>query len=398
MLVQTNYLKSMETNVYNVIWADDEVDMYYRDVIVQKTLEKAGVRIIGVAHTSSELREKLSEYEDMVDAVITDGNYDKRKTSDIEESRTTSGLVDTISLINEFNRKRIIPFYLYTGKGKMLQEKFTDGELEYFEKRERIYEKGTFKKLLERITIDVKAINSPSFRIRNKYASEFDAASLIEEATENLERGLLYLYEDDAWKNTQDYFNPARKIVERIKASCCQMNLLPPHLSLNVMSKLLSGKDCGYWLKEPLMEKPLAESLLFFLKITQDGSHDDDDMSLNVDHYVRETKNINLYRTILYIAMDLLLWHKRMNEKYSDNHERLWDSNFIYEGRVCKHPSRNFYYTGVYKLETKDVSINDGDWIGIIKGDDNKRPIGEIKSFVYKNNYIILEKAESNPK
>lgn len=389
----------METNVYNVIWADDEVDIFYRDENVQRTFKKAGICIIDIAHTSAELRERLTEWEDKVDAVITDGNYDKRKTSDIEESRTTSGLVDTISLISEFNRKRIIPFFLYTGKGKILQEKFTDGELEYFEKRDRIIKKGRIKELLEKIIHDVNEINSPTFRIRNKYAAEFEAASLIDEATENLERGLLYLYEDDAWKNTQDYFNPARKIVERIKASCCQMNLLPPHLSLNVMSKLFFyGKECGYWLKEPLMEKPLAESLLFFLKITQDGSHDDDDMSLNVDHYVRETKNINLYRTILYIAMDLLLWHKKMNEKYSDNHERLWDSNFIYEGRVCKHPSRNFFYTGVYQLETKDVSINDGDWIGIIKGDDNKRPIGEIKSFVYKNNYIILEKTERNSK
>ena len=388
----------METNVYNVIWADDEVDIFYRDENVQRTFNKYGIKILDIAHTSAELREKLSDWEDKVDAVITDGNYDKRKTSDIEESRTTSGLVDTISLISEFNRKRIIPFFLYTGKGKMLQEKFTDGELEYFDKRDRIIKKGNIKELLEKIIHDVNEINSPTFRIRNKYALEFEAASLIEEATENLERGLLYLYEDDAWKNTQDYFNPARKIVERIKASCIQMNLLPPHISLNVMSKLFSGigKDSGYWLKEPLMKKPLAESLHFFLKITQDGSHDEDDLSLNVDQYVRETKNINLYRTILYIAMDLLLWHKRMNEKYSDNHERLWDSNFIYEGRVCKHSSRNFFYTGAYQLETKDVSINDGDWIGILKGDENKRPIGEIKSFVYKNNYIILEKAESN--
>ncbi len=388
----------MEKNVYNVIWADDEVDMYVHDEIVKKTLKKAGVSIIADAHTSSELRERLSEYEDMVDAVITDGNYDKRKTSDIEESKTTSGLVDTISLINEFNRKRIIPFYLYTGKGKMLQDKFTDGELEYFENRDRIFEKGTLNKLLERIIIDVNAINSPSFRIRNKYAEEFEAAKSIDDATENLKRGLLYIYEENDWKNTQDYFNPARKIVERIKKSCCNMNLLPPHISLNVMSRLFSGKECGYRLKESLMEKPLAESLHFFLMITQDGSHDDDDMALNVDQYVRDTKNINLYRTILYIAMDLLLWHKRMKKKYADDHERLWDSNFIYEGRVCKHPSRNIFYTGEYQLETKDVSIDDGDWIGILKSDENKHPIGEIKRFVFKSNYIILEKAEKESK
>lgn len=384
----------MAANVYNIIWADDEIDSYRRDNTVTTILRSKNVKLLDFAHTSSELKEKLNEWEDTVDAVITDGNFDKKKTVDI--IRSTSGISDVLTFISDFNRKRIIPFFLYTGKKALLKEKFTDGELDYFEKRGRIFEKGSFSKMLEKIKEDVDYINSPQFRIRNKYAKEFEAAALIQDATENLERGLLYIYEDESWENTQDYFNPARKIVERIISSCSEMNLLPPHLSLNIASKIFSGLSCGYSLKKPLMEKPLAESLHFFLKMTQDGSHDTDDLQLNVDQYVRDTKNINLYLSILHIAMDLLLWHKRMKDEYSNTKERLWDSDFIYLGKVCKHPVKNFFYTNIYQLETKDVDIHDGDLVGILKRDENRFPTGEITDFVFKNNYIILEKNKNN--
>ena len=382
----------MEVNVYNVIWADDEIDSYRRDDTTLRIMKNENVRLLDYARTSTELRQKLNEWEDMVDAVITDGNFDRKRTVDILKS--TSGLSEVLSFINEYNKKRFIPFYLYTGKKALLKDKFTDGELEYFENRESIFEKGNFRKMLQKLKADVEHINSPEFRIHNKYSKEFEAAKLINEATENLQRGLLYIYDEGSWNNTQDYFNPARKIVERIKNSCCNMNILPPHLSLNVASKVFSGKECGYRLKKVLMEKPLAESLFFFLKITQDGSHDEDDMSLNIDQYVRNTKNINLYRTILYIAMDLLLWHKRMKDLYEDNRERLWDSDFIFENKVCLHPSGKFYYTGRYQLDTKDVILNDGDWVGILKSEKNRKPTGEISEFVWKSNYVILERAE----
>ena len=384
----------MEANVYNVIWADDDVDSYRMDDVTIRIMKSENVKLLDYAHTSTELREKLNEWEDMVDAVITDGNFDRKRTTDILKS--TSGLSDVLSFINEYNRKRFIPFFLYTGKKALLKEKFTDGELEYFENRDRIFEKGNFKAMLLKIKEDVDNINSPQYRIRNKYSKEFEAAKLIDEATENLQRGLLYLYDEGSWNNTQDYFNPARKIVERIKTSCSQMNLLPPRLSLNVASKLFSGLDCGFRLKRELMEKPLAESLHFFLKITQDGSHDEDDMSLNVDQYVRDTKNINLYRTILYITMDLLLWHKRMKDLYSENDERLWDSDFIYENKVCMHPSGRFYYSGKYQLDSKDTDLRDGDWIGILKSEKSRRPVGEITEYVWKSNYIILERAKKS--
>ena len=385
----------MKASVYNIIWADDDIDSLRKDSDNIEILKEEDVNLLAYAHTSNELKEKLEEYGDMVDAVITDGNYDMSRESGFKET-TTSGLTDTIAILRDFYRKRFVPAYLYTGKGKILKDKFSDGELDFFEKKERYFEKGKFGQMIKKIKEDVDHINSPEFRIRNKYAKEFEAAKLIGDATENLKRGLLYIYKEDDWKNTQDFFNPARKIVERIIHSCSDMNILPPHISLNIASKLLSGIDCGYCLKKELMQKPLAESLHFFLKITQDGSHDAEDLSLNVDQYVRNTQNINLYRTILYIAMDLLLWHMRMKELYSNNQERLWDSNFKHIGIVCKHPQINILYTDKYQLESKDVDIKEGDRVGILESKENNFKTDGITDFVHKNKYIILEKVERN--
>ncbi len=385
------FLKNMAANVYNVIWADDEIDSLRRDKSVVSVMESQNVKLLDFAHTSSELKEILAEKEDMVDAVITDGNFDKKRTTYFND-RSTSGISDVLTFISEFNRKRTIPFFLYSGKKKLLKEKFTDGELDYFEQRGRIFEKGNLDKMLIKIKEEVDYINSTQFRIRNKYAKEFEAAKLIEGATENIERALLYLYEDCSWKDTQDYFNPARKIVERIIDSCIEMNLLPPHISLNTAQKILQGALSDYSISVPLMEKPLAESLRFFLSITQDGSHDANDLQLGVDQYVRQNQNVNLYLSILHIAMDLLLWHERMYKRFEKNTARLWTCSFVFQGKACLHSSGKYFYTGVYQLENKNGVLKDGDEVGIRSSIPNKNAALKpaITDFVYETNYIVL--------
>ena len=376
----------MAANVYNIIWADDEIDSFRLDDSVTGMLKLHNINLLDYAHTSNELKLKLEEWEDKVDAVITDGNFDKTKTVDIV--RSTSGISDVLNFISDFNRKRIIPFYLYTGKKNLLKEKFTDGELEYFEKRDRIFEKGTLSKMLSRIKEEVDSINSPQFRIRNEYKKEFEAAILVEDAERNLEKGLLYLYEEDSWKDVQDYFNPARKIVERMMSKCEEMKILPPETSLNNASRYFSGIDKFIGFADEIMPKPLAESLFYFLRITQDGSHDAFGMSLGVDKYVRENKNINLYRSILYIAMDLLLWFERMYKQYANNNQPLWKDKNIYEGKVyCN--SYGSFFTDKYELQ-KNKDLKDGAVVRIYQSIPHKFPKGSITDYVNNGDYIII--------
>ena len=52
----TYYL--MNTNVYNIVWADDEIDAILDEVIVD--LKENGFNIVGTAHDGKELEERLS--------------------------------------------------------------------------------------------------------------------------------------------------------------------------------------------------------------------------------------------------------------------------------------------------------------------------------------------------
>ena len=385
----------MKANVYNIIWADDDIDSLRRDPDNKEIMAEEDVFLLDFAHTSFELKEKLEEWGDQVDAIITDGNYDKSRLSGFKDS-TTSGLTDTITILNDINRKRYVPAYLYTGKGKMLKDKFSDGELDFFEKKGRYFEKGKFSQMIKKIKEDVEHVNSSEFRIHNKYAKEFEAAKLIDDATENLQRGLLYIYEEDKWNNVQEYFNPARKIVERIFAKLKEQKILPPISSLNTMSKLLSkGKyedsDCLFEFKTELMHPALAHSLQFLLDVTQDGSHDNGDLKLGVDSYIRQIKNSNLYRSILFIAMDLLLWYKDIS-KIEIHEEEIWTGSlkFEYVGKLCLSPDGRYWYSGEYEL-MGDPSFKDGAKVGIKKSIENKKAKPGIKKFVPKGCYTILE-------
>ena len=87
----------MKANVYNIIWADDDIDSLRRDPDNKEIMAEENVFLLDFAHTSFELKEKLEEWGDQVDAIITDGNYDKSRLSGFKDS-TTSGLTDTITI------------------------------------------------------------------------------------------------------------------------------------------------------------------------------------------------------------------------------------------------------------------------------------------------------------
>lgn len=388
----------MSTNVYNIVWADDEIDAL-KDRYEERFNDN-GFEIIGIAHDGKELEAVLSKMAHKADAVIVDANFNFQAASAGEElsERNITGLDYAYSLY-AFSHGRSIPFFLFTQRSdELLREKLCDKPefLKDFPRRERWFRKNDEEELAEMfgaIKKEVDYRNTDSFRVRNKYRREFEAAELINNAPENLEKGLLYLYEDSSWKDTQDYFNPARKIVERIIDSCISMNLLPPHISLNTASKILGGNTKDFSLTTPLMDKPLAESLRYFLSITQDGSHDMCDLQLGVDQYVRRTENVNLYLSILHIAMDLLLWHKEMKDKYNGNSNRLWTANFVFMGKVCVHPKwSNVYYTDKYQLDNTKGLLKVGDLVGIRKGGPNTN-LGlkpAITDYVYETNYIVL--------
>lgn len=389
----------MSTNVYNIVWADDEIDALV-DRYEERFLDN-GFQIIGKAHDGKELKAVLSEMTHKTDAVIIDANFQAASSDGELSERDIPGLDYAYSLY-AFAYDREIPFFLFTQRSdEMLREQLVNKPdfFEDFKRHEHWFKKNDEDELYEMfqsIKKDVDYKRTDAFLVRNKYRKEFEAAKMIDDAETNLEKGLLFLYDDNTWKDTQDYFNPARKIVERIVTKCVAMNILPPKITLNNASKLFSGfeTDNHEALKVEVMPRALAESLHHFLKITQDGSHDANDMGLGVDKYVRDTKNINLYRSILYIAMDLLLWYKGVAEKYKGNINPVWEEKFIHEGKVSRgldSYNREYFYVGNYELaQSNDPKIRSGVTVRIYGSETNRHPKGNQTEFVKKDMFRIL--------
>ena len=287
-----------------------------------------------------------------------------------------------------------IPWFVYTGGDYEGVE-----HLEYIIKERDYDDRLFYEKPKERYELYNKinevASNNEIFLLRKKYPREFEAAAKIDEATKLLIEGLTYKYNED-WKDVQDYFTPARKILERIVDKLKEQKKLPPISKLNTMGKLLAnGKveddECSYEFKKEVIPAPLAHSLQFFLDITQDGSHDNGDLKLGVDAYIRKSHNTNLFNSILFITMDLLLWYMDYSMDNSTI-EEIWSGGvkFEYIGKACISPDGSYWYTGEYEL-MNDNELVDGVKIGIKWGLENKKSRLGIKKFVPRKGYVIIK-------
>ena len=84
----------METqiSVYNVVWVDDEIDTLLAPMETKRILKRNSIEIIK-ARTSLEFRDIMEKRYDSIDAVITDANFSKFLTSNVDE-RDLSGFED----------------------------------------------------------------------------------------------------------------------------------------------------------------------------------------------------------------------------------------------------------------------------------------------------------------
>lgn len=385
-------------NVYNIVWADDEIDVFL-DEDYENDLLNMGFRIIGKAHNGEELEEQLKK-KDEIDAVIVDANFNE-SVSMTNNERDISGLSFARGLyLHKLNKS--LPFFLYTNRSDELLNEITKDNpsfLKDFPRYERWFSKNSVEehdKMFEAIKNEVEKRNTPQFRIRNKYSREFEAASLIEGAPELLMNSLTLDFCDDNWKDVRYFFNPVRKIIESIFDDLRNGNKkkLPPIKSLNIMCKFLlnaeyDDEECHYKQNAVLMHNVLARSLKFCVEIIQDGSHCGSNLNLGVDEYARNTMNAHLFNSIIFIVMDLLLWYADLL-KSKKSPKELWEGYIKYEmiGKVHKSFNNSYWYVDKYELQSSS-DLKDGVEIIIKKSNPNKRPRNGLVRYVFKDDYVI---------
>ena len=373
----------------NVLWVDDQPTEDFMNEAYEYGLDITPVTCVN--HGISALKDKSNIW----DAIILDANC---KITDEEQEQPSLKALQ-MAITELLQQRTSIPWFVYTGGDYEGVEhlKFMISERDYDDRQYYEKPKGRYE-LFERIK--KVATNSDEFILRKKYKREFDSAGLIEGATELLIDGLTYNYNDN-WGNVQDYFNPARKITERLFDKLIEQKVLPPISSLNKMGKLLSNKkyeddECYFELKKEIMPAPLAHSFKYYLDITQDGSHDKKDLKLGVDSYIRKSHNTNLFNSILFIAMDLLLWYKDIS-KLKEPIDTIWTGGYKYEyiGKLCMSPDGRYWYTGEYEIKSNNA-FYDGATIGIKMSTPNRRTRPGINKFVNKGCYTLLDETKNS--
>ena len=335
----------MKTNVYNILWADDDVD-----ALIDRYEERFNdndLKIIAWAHDGKELEEKLLKSIHNIDAVIVDANFNYTKISPESklEERNVTGLEYAHSLYaHKFNRS--IPFFLFTQRvDEMLHEKL-DEKPEFND--DFIRHKNWFRKndddelseMFDAIKNEVDKRNSPGFIVRNKYEYELNAANIINGAYDLV----FEFFVKDLEGSLEEMVEPfvrGRRILEKIFGLCEEWKLIPPisddmngtsnyFLHNNYSPKQQDGRRNELYKMTDtcIMPKPLAQSLSYIVSITQDGSHSKGKLKLKVDSYFEKTKDTLLLRSVYYILIDIIKWFVLTMMKYKDkeiNEATLWE-------------------------------------------------------------------------
>ena len=330
----------MTMNVYNIIWADDEIDDILDDYTIQD-LEAKGFKIVGIAHDGEELEALLSRPE-LIDAVIVDANFNESGVR-IESERDTSGLDYARSLYTHRLDKKI-PFFLFTNRSdELLKEiyKHNKNFLADFPRYKRWFKKSSIQEyndMLNEIKSEVDKTKSSSFIIRNKYKYELNAASIIDKA-EDFVFEFLTRDIDGTLDEIIEPFIRVRRIIEKIFWMCDDMKLIPPisdntngtaayfvHNKYRIM-ETTPPKVLYVMTSANLMAKPLAYALKYIVDITQDAAHSKSGLKLKVDEYFEEARDVLLLKSVVFILMDVIKWFAitaLSNKDPEENEATLW--------------------------------------------------------------------------
>lgn len=331
----------MSTNVYNIVWADDEIDALLETYI--EDFEEQGFQIVGQAHNGEELASCLERI-DNVDAVIVDANFNE-SYNETGSERDTSGLDYARSLyLHKFNKE--VPFFLFTGRtDELLKSKYNDNIKKFIEDFPR--HKHWFHKSLDELSEMFDAIKStvdnmrtPQYIVRNRYKKELEAAKKIDDATYDFVFDFLIREYNNDFDGLGNPFNEVRKIIDEIFGRCKKLGLVPPIGAMNGIANYLcynsfSIKIDKQWILQyqtlgsySIMPKPLAFALKSVVDIVQDASHRNDELTYKVDEYFNKTKDILFLRFVVYILLDVIKWFVQTAEQHPDeeiNKYTLWE-------------------------------------------------------------------------
>ena len=365
---------------YNVIWAselwktsDDYRTKSRQDKIISD-VSSFGIRIISTPFTATQLSDELKKYVDdcsstteKADAVIVDADI----TYGLRDEEEYDGLDYAIELKDRYEGIKL-PFYLFTDKTfeELSKARIKARRLEYF--RDRYFcalAQDAVESLCLRLQDEMDVLGSWVAEMRSKYVSVFQAADRYDDG--DIQRVLADALGEEfsnelSLKDTQDKFNKLRQLAEGLLDGLAKAGIVPAlnfgaQVDFLVDGRFDDYKVTGlfYHLDKNIMPDALGVALRYFKQMVAAGSHQSyGENHCDVVGYVSKVaRNSDLYKSVLYIFMDLLLWYDWAMDK-AENDPEFLDGMFRsvprddeepgvvsideYDGQlVCKHTRLN---------------------------------------------------------
>ncbi|WP_417371489.1 hypothetical protein [Gelidibacter japonicus] len=372
--------------MYKVLWFDDEFDSNKGINIIDNANER-NIELIGVTNAKVGI-EMLKTSPENYDAILLDGLFFAGDSE--KETLNDIAFREVAKIIMQLKAQgTVIPWFVYSGQKEFVKSK--NSHQSTFE--DENYGNRTYDKINDEDQIDlwndiIEACNeNDDVKIRLKYVDLLkicDDQYIGKRQYKRFFELLRQLEKPSIINNPQDFLNSMRKITEALFDKLNEIGLIPDEVrngqgGINGSNYFLSCFNSNYDYHNELIHPIVAENIYRLLNITQDGSHNNGH-KLRADEYLSSSKYHNLYKSTLYLLLDILEYMKDFIDSNSDRTKNLakWTLKpieTIHEGIIDQDQDNN-YYCDKYHLNYAYVNgkFNVGQKIKIVQEDINTNP------------------------
>jgi len=306
--------------MYKALWIDDQ----YNDAeMIQFAIEADNEGLLLEGYPSFEEGfEVLERNLEHFDIILLDGLFFEKKGQEAG-TEDESGIGMAIAKINELKSRKVFPWFVLSGK-----DKFTKGENSLLKaNKAKCFDKtnpSDVVKLFEEMKL--AASQQPDAQLKHKYTYLSKTCSdqlLGPEHFSRLFALIKHIENVEKLANTEDMLNPIRKIIERMFKRMAEKGIIPEAIIsnkgwINGSSLFLANKHSDYEHLSEITPPIVSENIYRLLNIIQDASHGDGELKLKVDQYLKTAQSDFLYRSCVFLLLDLLLWFKEFVENNGD--------------------------------------------------------------------------------
>lgn len=294
---------------YKVLWFDDEWEEL--EDISENALDY-NIQLVGISNAQEGLNELMRNLLDF-QGVILDGKFylDPSKTGD-EINDDAFG--EVARFLHDLHTKgEVLPWFILSGQPTFVHEVNTSVKLlgisSYGKGRVFDKNKDEDKELFSLLVDAIEA--TPILKAIVKHPMVFQACEerYLGDQKDRLFEIIKNL-EIQEFKNSEDLFNPLRKILERMVDRFDELGVLPNKLSLNDLKNIFKGKHKGYYFHGEIIPPLIAHLFISVIDIIQDACHLKDDLRFKVDEFVQGSGTSYLYQSNALIILELTTWFK----------------------------------------------------------------------------------------